>query len=96
MLRNFFFTPTSTPVEQASFKIELSNNHYARTKKAAALALDALRNAHEQDLLYLSEREQVWLDKLRMDVESLPEDAEPLAKEMIPQCAKLDPAKYDM
>jgi hypothetical protein len=38
----------------------------------------------------------MWLDRLSEDVDALPADLDTLTEEMLPQCEKLDPAKYDM
>jgi methanol--5-hydroxybenzimidazolylcobamide Co-methyltransferase len=72
------------------------DTHYARTKKAAELTLAVLDKACKDGALRLDDKEQMWLEKLAEDVEALPADAQTLAEEMMPQCEKLDAAKYDM
>lgn len=72
------------------------DTHYARIRKAAALTVDMLGKAHKDGALQLDDKEQMWLERLAEDVDALPADAETLAADMIPQCEKLDPAKYDM
>jgi hypothetical protein len=70
--------------------------YYNRTKKAAALALEKIRSAHGNGELNLEDKELMWLDKLSEDVDALPSDVQTLTDEMLPQCEKLDPSKYDM
>lgn len=72
------------------------DTHYARIKKAAELTLATLRKAHDDGALMLEDKEIMWLEKLEGDVQELPNDAAQLTQDMVPQCEKLDPAKYDM
>jgi methanol--5-hydroxybenzimidazolylcobamide Co-methyltransferase len=72
------------------------DGYYNRTKKAAALALEKIKTAYENGELKLEDKELVWLDKLSEDVDGLPADVQVLTEEMLPQCEKLDPSKYDM
>ena len=72
------------------------STHYDRVKKAASLTLAVLKTAHTDGALELDDKELMWLDKLTEDVSTLPADAQTLAEQMIPQCEKLDPVKYDM
>lgn len=83
-------------VLEISKEIVKEDGYYNRTKKAAALALDKIRSAHENGKLALEDKEVMWLDKLSEDVAALPADVQTLTDEMLPQCEKLDPAKYDM
>ena len=69
---------------------------YARAKKAAVLALDAMRRAHEAGELQLDEKELAWLDRLTQEVDGMPESEEEFIEDMLPLCGKLDPKKYDM
>ena len=79
-----------------SKQIVKEEGYFERIKKAAILALDSMKNAYEHNLLLLDERELTWLDKLENDMAAIPNDITAFTNEMIPQCAKLDPAKYDM
>ncbi|MDR1194226.1 MAG: methanol--corrinoid methyltransferase [Peptococcaceae bacterium] len=70
--------------------------HYARTKKAAGLALDHMRKAVEQGRLWLRDKELAWLERLSETVAGLPADPGELTENMLGECEKLDPKKYDM
>jgi methanol--5-hydroxybenzimidazolylcobamide Co-methyltransferase len=83
-------------VLELSKEIVKETGYYNRTRKAAELTLTKIKQAHEAVELKLDEKEVMWLDKLTDDVATLPDDAEALTEDMIPQCEKLDPAKYDM
>jgi methanol--5-hydroxybenzimidazolylcobamide Co-methyltransferase len=83
-------------VLELSKEIVKETGYYNRTRKAAELTLAKIKQAHEAGELKLDEKEVMWLDKLTDDVATLPDDAETLTEDMIPQCEKLDPAKYDM
>ncbi|NLG88669.1 MAG: methanol--corrinoid methyltransferase [Clostridiaceae bacterium] len=69
---------------------------YNRSRKAALLALDYMRKAHDNGELLLDDKEIMWLDNLSETVDNLPEDAGEFTEEMISECEKLDPRKYDM
>ncbi len=69
---------------------------YPRIKKAAELALAKMKSATESGALVLSDKETMWLGKLTEEVSAMPDDVQTLAEEMLPQCEKLDPAKYDL
>ncbi len=83
-------------VLEISKEIIGENGDYARTKKAAEITLKKLAEAHRDGGLHLSEKELGWLDRLAGEVDELPADAQKLTEMMLPQCEKLDPAKYDM
>ncbi len=72
------------------------DGHYNRIKKAAALALEKIKAGYDSGSLQLDDKELMWLDRLSEDVDALPADLDTLTEEMLPQCDKLDPAKYDM
>ena len=72
------------------------DEHYNRTKRAAALALEKIRSGYDSGSLQLDDKELMWLDRLSADVDALPTDLDTLTEDMLPQCEKLDPAKYDM
>ncbi len=83
-------------VLEISQEIVKEDGYYSRTKKAAELALDKIRAAHGKGELALEDKELMWLDRLAEDVAALPADVQTLTDEMVPQCEKLEPAKYDM
>ncbi len=83
-------------VLELSKEIVKEDGYYNRTKKAASLALSKIKEAHLSGELTLEDKGLMWLDRLADDVEALPKDVQTLAEQMIPQCEKLDPAKYDM
>jgi methanol--5-hydroxybenzimidazolylcobamide Co-methyltransferase len=73
-----------------------AEGHYGRIKKAAGLALEEIAGGHKKGLLLLSEREQESLRALSEDVASLPGDEDQLTADIIDDCEKLDPKKYNM
>jgi methanol--5-hydroxybenzimidazolylcobamide Co-methyltransferase len=73
-----------------------TEGHYNRSKKAASLALSHMRKAHDEGALSLDDRELMWLETLADTVENLPKDVGDFTDEMIGECEKLDPRKYDM
>jgi methanol--5-hydroxybenzimidazolylcobamide Co-methyltransferase len=83
-------------VLEISKEIVKEEGYYARTKKAASLALSKIKAAHSNGELALEDKELMWLDRLSDDVDALPADVQVLSEQMLPQCEKLDPAKYDM
>jgi methanol--5-hydroxybenzimidazolylcobamide Co-methyltransferase len=70
--------------------------HYERTKKAAELALGEIEAAYKAAKLMLSDREQQSLEDLKKEISSLPETEEELISNIMRDCEKLDPKKYDM
>mgnify|MGYP000097270371 CR=1 FL=1 len=83
-------------VLEISKEIVKEEGYYNRTKKAASLAFSKIKEAHGNGELKLEDKELMWLDRLSEDVEALPSDVQTLTEQMLPQCEKLDPAKYDM
>jgi Methanol-cobalamin methyltransferase B subunit. len=79
-----------------SKKIVLADGYYCRTKKAGELALDAIRDGNENGRLALSDREKVWLDRLSGQIADLLDNESEFIEEILPECDKLDPKKYDM
>ena len=69
---------------------------YNRTKKAAELALMSIDKGAKEGGLILSEKEREWLKKLIDEVGSLPATLDELTEEVIDDCDKLDPSKYDL
>jgi hypothetical protein len=69
---------------------------YSRTKKAAELALREIDAARKEGKLKLSEREETSLENLLEEVSELPSGEGELIEEVIGDCEKLDPKKYDM
>jgi methanol--5-hydroxybenzimidazolylcobamide Co-methyltransferase len=83
-------------VLRISGELVKAEGHYKRVKKAAELALKEIAEGHERGLLFLSERERESLQNLSGEVAALPEDEGQLTAEVIEDCEKLDPKKYDM
>jgi methanol--5-hydroxybenzimidazolylcobamide Co-methyltransferase len=81
---------------EISKEIVKVDGYYPRTKKAAQLALAYIRKGFDKKELELNDKEQTWLDDLTEAVEKLPATAEALTAEVIDDCEKLDPKKYDM
>jgi len=73
-----------------------TEGYYNRSKKAASLALSHMQKAYDKGLLILDDKELMWLENLAETVENLPADAGEFTEEMIGECDKLDPRKYDM
>lgn len=69
---------------------------YNRAKKAALLAVSHMKKAHEDGALNIEDRELIWLDDLTETLEQMPNDVGAFTEEMIGECEKLDPKKYDM
>ena len=73
-----------------------TEGYYPRTKQAASLALAFMRKGYDNRELNLNDRELKWLDDLSETVAMLPEDEETLIANVIDDCDKLDPKKYNM
>ncbi len=73
-----------------------TDGYYARTKQAAELVLEAMRKGVNADRLTLTQREKDWLEKLSDQIDDLPEDEQEFVAEVLPDCDKLDPKKYDL
>jgi len=72
------------------------DGYYPRAKKAAALALSHIQKAHDQGSLALDDKELMWLENIANTVEELPADVGEFTENIIGECDKLDPKKYDM
>lgn len=72
------------------------DGHYERGKKAAELAFKHIREGYNSGHLKLNEKELIWLEKLSETVASLPTDINEFIGDVIDNCEKLDPKKYDM
>lgn len=83
-------------VLEISKELVKEQGYYNRIRKAASLALAKIEKANKNGELALDEKELMWIERLGEDLEALPADADTLTETMIPQCEKLDPAKYDM
>ncbi|GHU98481.1 methanol--corrinoid methyltransferase [Clostridia bacterium] len=70
--------------------------YYPRCKAAAQLALQAMRKGYEEKKLDLNDKELTWLDNLSDSVDALPKTAGELTAQVIDDCDKLDPKKYDL
>jgi methanol--5-hydroxybenzimidazolylcobamide Co-methyltransferase len=69
---------------------------YNRTKKAAELALKSMDKGNKDGKLRLNAKERDWLTQLMDTVGELPATLDELAKEVVPDCDKFDPKKYDL
>lgn len=69
---------------------------YPRAKKAASLAFSHIQSAHDSGELKLNDKELTWLENLADTVEGLPADVGTFTEDIIGECEKLDPKKYDM
>lgn len=79
-----------------SKEIVKADGYYNRTRRAGELALGAIRSGNESGKLALSDREKVWLERLSGQLADLPDDEGEFIAEILPECDKLDPKKYDM
>ena len=77
-------------------EIVKEKGYYNRTKKAASATIEELRKAIVDKKLSIDEKENQWLDTFESQIEDLPQDVAEFTKDMIDQCDKLDPKKYDM
>ncbi len=66
-------------------------NHYLAGKAVADEAITILGEAYAAGELELAERERPWLDMMRDEVDSLPDDEQSLFEDLAPT---LDPAKF--
>ena len=72
------------------------DGYYPRAKKAALLAIEAMKKGYADKKLQLDDKETMWLDMLGETVAAMPSDVGQLTEEMLPRCEKLDPKKYDL
>ena len=70
--------------------------YYSQSKKAGLLALQYIEKGHKEGKLQLSDQELTWLDNIGETIEELPADVGAFTEEIIDECEKLDPKKYDM
>jgi methanol--5-hydroxybenzimidazolylcobamide Co-methyltransferase len=70
----------------------------ARTKKAAALAVEALRQGVARKELNIAEKEMKWLDIMSSQIDTIPDDPDKLWYEIQKELdlAKWIPAEYDL
>jgi methanol--5-hydroxybenzimidazolylcobamide Co-methyltransferase len=83
-------------VLEISEELVKTEGYYPRAKKAAALALKAIRKGYDKKELELNDKEAMWLDDLSETVDKLPADVGTFTESIIGDCEKLDPKKYDM
>lgn len=69
---------------------------YNRSKKAASLALEVMQKAYDKGELKLNDKELSWIETLSDTVENMPADVGEFTENIIDDCDKLDPKKYDM
>jgi len=78
--------------------IIMEDTHYHRTKKAAELAIAAIRKAHDDgEIKALEDKELNYLDLLEETVADMPSDESKFIEHMLEECeGEFDPGKYDM
>jgi len=72
------------------------DGYYPKAKKAASLAFFHIQSAHDKGELLLNDKELMWLEKLNESVDDLPDDVGEFTENIVGECEKLDPRKYDM
>jgi len=70
--------------------------HYARSKKAASLALEFIQKGHQDGKLNLDDKDLVWIENIGEAVHELPTSPDEFVEDMADQCEKFDAKKYDM
>ncbi|MCL2217444.1 MAG: methanol--corrinoid methyltransferase [Defluviitaleaceae bacterium] len=83
-------------VLEISKEIVKEDGYYPRAKKAAALALAHMEKGYKNGDLELDDRELTWLENLNEAIDALPADTEAFTAQIMGECEKLDPKKYDM
>jgi len=83
-------------VLRISKELVKEQGHYRRTKRAAELAIEEIARGFKEGRLKLSDREAASLDQLEEEIDSFPDSEEKLVAEVIDDCDKLDPKKYDL
>jgi methanol--5-hydroxybenzimidazolylcobamide Co-methyltransferase len=79
-----------------SKEIVAVDGHYNRTKKAAELALKEITEGYKNGLLVLSDREKTSLENISGEIAELPLTEDGLIAEMMEDCEKLEPKRYDL
>jgi methanol--5-hydroxybenzimidazolylcobamide Co-methyltransferase len=71
---------------------------YRRTRRAVLAVLEELTLAHAGGLVKLPPREVPWLDSLRQQADTLPEQEEELTAQMLraPEATRFLPAEYGL
>lgn len=85
-------------VLKLSQKIVKGQTHFERTKIAASATIEELREAHKTGALLLNDREVRYLDILKEQLNSVPDDKMEFTQAMIKTNTtdKFDPVKYDI
>jgi methanol--5-hydroxybenzimidazolylcobamide Co-methyltransferase len=83
-------------VLRISKELVTADGYYNRTKKAAELALKEIAEGNKNGLLALSEREKASLESLADEIAELPATEDELIAEVMEDCEKLEPRKYDL
>jgi methanol--5-hydroxybenzimidazolylcobamide Co-methyltransferase len=83
-------------VLRISKEIVKEQGYYQRTKRSAELAIAEIARGNKEGKLALSDREQVSLHQLEDEIASFPADEATLIDEVMDDCEKLDPKKYDL
>jgi methanol--5-hydroxybenzimidazolylcobamide Co-methyltransferase len=83
-------------VLRISKELVTADGYYNRIKKAAELALKEIAEGNRNGLLALSEREKESLKNLSEEIAELPLTEDGLIAEVMEDCEKLEPKKYDL
>lgn len=86
-------------VLRLSREILKAEGHFLRTKKAALLTIQELKEALVKGKVQIEEREISWLEMIEQQLDSVQDNEDEFIKEMIEECAiipKFDPKKYDL
>ena len=83
-------------VLEISKELVTVEGYYPRAKKAALLAANSIIKAIDSGELEVKEKERMWTENICEAVEDLPNDVQEFTEQMIDQCEKLDPKKYDL
>ena len=83
-------------VLRISKEIVKEQGHYKRTKRSAELAIAEIAKGNKEGKLKLSDREKASLNQLEEEIAAFPSDEEKLIEEVMDDCEKLDPKKYDL
>lgn len=83
-------------VLETSKEIVKVDGYYNRICKAAECTVASMEKGFKAGKLRLNEKEQDWLGQLGETLSNMPGTLEELTADIIDDCDKLDPAKYDL
>ena len=82
-------------VLEISKELVKTEGDYARTKKAAALALEYIQKGSDKGELFINDKEKQWLNDLQETIAELPKDKNAFMEEVIDELESFEPDKYD-